>query len=620
MLIYSLCLAMVFGVYLFAAKKTYRSQATLLASFSQAQSAGRRAEEIQNEIRLIISRDALLAVAEAVGGPQTSHRDVQRIQAYLGQNFHVAAVPGSDLIAASFDFPAPLTAQKILRALIERYLGHRGLLLDQDGKNSHQERLALAEGEYLKAGSALESFEKSHSVFDERQLGVLNESREQLQILLNSLSNEYAYTLRKRNHIQEMLQNLPKELLLGATEVMNERYVELSERLARARGALESQLRRQRPDGQAVAGLRQEVGKLEQALKNEPRRVLDSDEKDSRLNEARDMLNRQLLELMPEVEAQMARMENIRQQVVEIDEALTGNAEAGGEHSRLVAERDLKKAAYDRLREAYSASFKGLNGTGISVSLVESPSFNPAPVRPDLPATLGLGLLLLFGGNAILLTLCPKLDKTVYCPEQAEQLLGLPVLTVMDEERDSDIGPGQRLPPYYEQHKGELQEIYHTLMTDHDEPNVILFTSAERGDVSLAEAFTSFVQFYQERRPVLVRYPSAREDAGADEDASAQKALRARPSGLTIYERVNPGIAKERTLWDKLREDNETDLLIIEHEPMRQDALLIALTDYVGAAVVRVKAGQSRKAETYACVDTLRRYGVKLAGLVFQKT
>lgn len=622
LMVFSLCVIIAFGLYLFLGKKMYRSQAEIMvkdrpsaaSSASQegsAQASNVRAETVKNELRILTSNDALMAAARQIAGPQASHKEALKIREYIGENLKAKIVGGSDVIALSFEFPDPLAARNVLRALLEQYKNHYGRsYFDESEQGNLRARMDAAQKNLNEAQDKLLAYERDNSVFDDRQLGVLNETREQLQITLNTLTNEYAYTLRKRDYIQGLMRNVPQEILFGTTEVPNEKYTRLQDRLAKATADHARQLSRENPDPRALARLEEEIKQVQALMKKEPRFIMDADEKESRINDARDALNRQLLELYPEVEAQKARMDNIRAQVTEIDEALAQSAASRGEHALLYQDMEMKRAVYEQAQADYASAMGGTVSHQFPLGVViSSPSYDASPVSPNVGSAVGWALALLVFGNCGIFMLCLAYDNTISRPWQATDAFNAPALATIDN-RLSARNPQL---PYFEVHKDELRNLYINLHSRNAQPQSVLFTSVEEEaeEHSPAEAFAAYALKYHNRKPVVVRY------SAVGDEAFPQEAAEASLPGLPVYTRHISNLPKERILWEKLK--NNCDLLVIEYAPLRQGEFLFALVENTDESVVGIAMERSDKNYVRKVMELLRQYGASAIGILLHK-
>jgi capsular polysaccharide biosynthesis protein len=717
LLIFTLCLVLGLLCRLFLVKKYYRSEAELLVSFTREVSDTRGRELVANEPALLQSRDTLLAVARYIAGPQTSHRDVQKLCDYLTQKLEVSTPERSDVVSVGITLPNPLESRHVLGAILREYLARR---LENPRESAVGRGIHGGEdAAQIKAENALADFERDNIVFDERQVTVLNQSREDLQLTLNALSNDFAYARRKLDNTRELLRRLPDELLLGAEEVDNESYVSLAERLEAVKAERNLLLRRLMPDKEAIAARDEEIRRLEEALRLTPKTVPDPDEKTGRENEARDYLNRQMLELMPEVAAQQARMDSLKAQIREIDEALLRNSET---RAKLNALRDAVREARDNAGKSVGDSAgrsPSPQAVPTTVSIIAAPSFSPDPVGPGAGVFVVGAFIVWAAGCLLLLRFLPRLDDRLVFPSQARELLGLPVLAELAPPAPGE-GNGKDLLPPFERYREAFAELYDALPRKEGQAVVLLFAAPEekaedpaRADTFLvhgrsetkhgedraepaadatspeaealadpsaagqrsgkadatvekekampsyerekamatyerekamatyereksmafspAEAFTAHIQTFQQQKPVFIRYvqeaPSAASNSaagqptrlgtrrGAGAEAPKRSALSSRPVGMTMYERSAVSIAREKSLWDKLKEDN--DILVVEYAPVRRGPLLAALVETADAAVLCLRQGHSETKAGRRSLALLRQAGVEVSGILW---
>jgi hypothetical protein len=622
--VFSLCVIIAFGLYLFLGKQMYRSQAEVLvkgtpgafsSSVSPQESASPpvRAETVKNELLVLTSNDALMATARQIAGPQLSHQEVLKLRQYIGRQLKATVVNGADVVRLSFDFPDPFAAQNVLRTLLDQYKNHYGRsYFDESEQGTLRARADTAQKLFTEAQNKLLDYERENNIFDDRQTGVLNETREQLQISLNALTNEHAYTQRKRDYIQGLMRDIPQEMLLSGNDTPNEAYTRLQERLTRATADHARQLSRDNPDARTLSRLEDEIKQVQALIRKEPRFILDADEKETRVNDVRDAFSRQLLELYPEVEGQKARMDNIRTQVTEIDEALALSAASKGEHNLFLQDMEIKRAIYEQAQADYMMAMGGavMNHFPLGV-VIASPSFNPSPVSPDMGNTLGWAVAVLVLGNCGLFMICLYYDNSITRPWQAAECFKLPVVGMLNDR----ISVRQPALPYFEAHKDALRELYIKLHSGSPLGKSLFFTRINGGpeEHSPAEAFASYALKYHNRKPVVVRY-FPQEESGA---ALPQDGDETRLPGLPVYTRFAANLAKEQLLWDKLK--SNCDMLIIEFAPLRQGEFLFALADAVDEAVIGIEMERSDKKYVQQALTVLRQYGIKNMSLLLHK-
>lgn len=642
MIVFSLCLIIAFGLYLVLGKKMYRSQTEILvttspysytgtepASDAGSQASGLRSETVKNELRILTSNDALMSVASQIAGPETSHWKLFEIRDYIKENLSASIVDGTDIISLKFDFPNAFAAQNVLRSILEQYKNrHSHSYFGEAERNRLNNKMLEARASYNQAVSALNALAgeipgiddnddtdndrsgtDGHLYLDDRQIAALTEVKEQLQTTLKNLSSEYAYTIRKRDYIQGLMRNIPSEVLYGTTEVPNEQYTRLQERLNRSTAERARLLSRENPDPKSIKKLEDEIKQIQALIKKEPRYVMDADEKESRLNEARDALNRQLLELYPEVEAQYARMESVREQVREIDERFAKAAESKELYEQRLRDVELKKAGYDQTKAEYDLAMGKALPQHIPLgTVISSPSYSPEEVSPKLGNTLAWAAVLFIAGNCGLFMLCLKYDTTTSRPWQAAEKFKLPIVGMLDSGSETTATSAL---PYFEMHKDKLREIYVQLHSGEQLPKSILFTSVDTipEDLSAAEAFAAYAMKYHNRKPVVVRYSPGEEDKTQNPTGNA-----GRYPGLPVYSRAAANLQKERLLWEKLK--NNCDMLVIEVSPLYEGEFLFALAETMDEAVVSFEMEQTENLDVQHLLDVLRKYSLKTAGLV----
>jgi uncharacterized protein involved in exopolysaccharide biosynthesis len=400
LLLFSLGLLLVLAGWLLMGKKEYRAEARLLVSFSREVSDARGRELVRTAGAMLLNDDSLLAAAQRITGNQHSLQDTYRLQQYLAKRFTLTVVPDTDIIDISFDFPDPLVAQRVLGLVLGQYFAEvtpkpSAVVAGAAGAD------APTAVNPRKAASPVQP--PKFSPPDNQRLLLLRETRDHLQIALNALSSDFAYTQRKCDVIKELLLEPPDELLNGVGEVMNDDYVALTERLATAAGRRETLLRRLRPEHAEIQALNEEIRGIQRDLRQEPKQVPDADEVETRYAAAREYLTRQLLEIIPEAEAQKARMENLRQQLRDVDAALARSAESQDSLAALRESLEAASSVSGTVSDDTVSASRARDIYPARVSLLSGPSSSPVPVSPGWPQALAIALACLLGGNLLLL-------------------------------------------------------------------------------------------------------------------------------------------------------------------------------------------------------------------------
>ncbi len=127
-------------------------------------------------------------------------------------------------------------------------------------------------------------------------------------------------------------------------------------------------------------------------------------------------------------------------------------------------ERDANQTMYDSLiKQVKEADITG----GIEITQVKllAPAKPPSsPAKPNVPMNIAMGLFAGLCLGASLIYLLERLDSTVRTPEDVEQLLGLPILSVVPEVRSNgvEIVPATVL---WKEEKSQAAEAFRGLRT-----------------------------------------------------------------------------------------------------------------------------------------------------------
>ncbi len=355
---------------------------------------------------------------------------------------------------------------------------------------------------------------------------------------------------------------------------------------------------------------------------------------------------------------------------------------ASVEYHNLSLEVETRRNLLDDVLKAQSETevTARLQGTRESnVRIVDRALAPGGPSSPNLKKDLSSGLLfgLVFGAGLVLLL--EYLDRTVKTADQVERLLGLPTLAVIPDINDTGsgyggyrgyggygygigLGKGKGSRRWLEKKKNEsatrielvphegprlaVSEAYRSLRTalmlaSARELKVVAVTSAVASEGKSATATNLAVVMAQLGRRVLIidadlRKPRLHEvfqisnraglvtylTGGADFDSILGRVpvpqLQVIPSGPI------PPNPSELLSSDRMRElirlaRGRFDFVVIDTPPLLPvtDATLVG--DQVDGVVICLRAGKVTREEARACLDRLKRAGVKVLGVVLNR-
>jgi uncharacterized protein involved in exopolysaccharide biosynthesis len=639
MLLFTIYLALGIGLYLRFSKKWYESQADILVRFGQEQLGSatlasterniyftRREQEIQNEIRILTSNDTLMAAAAIIAGPSSPPEERLEILFYLKEHLDASAMKNSDIINVIFGFPDPHAAREVLAVVIEQYQIHHGsVYFDSSELDLTRSKMNAAHLEYASALEALTVFEAESRLYDANQIAVAAERRDNQQLQLNALISEYEYTRQRRDGIVAALEKMPKSVLYSIREIRNSTRSDFMARLAELQVQKEALLTRYTEDSQAVQNIQREIDTFTKLMDEQPVRLIS--DRETRRNETWLTLNNTLLSLTPEVEAQKVRIDTMAGQIREMDEELAKAAANKSAHALLTRDMELKKEIYDRFYQNYTEAIgrqEAQTNSITNASVVEMPSLNPEPIKPDKKRIIALGIGMLLVGNAFILGVRIFADNTLSSPEQAEKTLGLPVVGVFGSLsdaglQDADAGDESETRPRpspetasYEVQRKNFRQLYTRVVPPEGNAS-ILFTSSQDGPhkAVLAENFAAFARDCQQRNPAIVVYrPDNSLPAGDPGDAPVR-----RIRGIDEYERVdNVDLARERAFTEELKA--RYDLVVFSYAPLQETPLLIALADQPNWVLYDVRAEKTNRYLASNSTETLREFGFAKIGVV----
>jgi polysaccharide biosynthesis transport protein len=329
------------------------------------------------------------------------------------------------------------------------------------------------------------------------------------------------------------------------------------------------------------------------------------------------------------------------------------------EVERLLEETKTQQAATDDLAEKDSLETNIIQYTQIYATLltnyeqarlaenqdttaVVQLNLAQAPEKPVGPNILGntilaamLGVVLTTGG----IYLADKMDDTICTPEQASEVLGLPVLGVIQYHQSATGLITQTQP------RSPISESFRVLRTNLQHLNVvapirsIIITSPSAGEgktmvgsnlaVVLAQDSKNVILIDTDlRRPSIhkkfnipnskglisaVRLPDTLKNGILQTTETVQLLVMA-SGGPFPYPNELLGSNKMRELLDKLKGD--ADILVLDTPPVLPVADAAVLAQTVDGVIIVLKAGQTSLSAARQAVQQLRQVDARILGIV----
>lgn len=650
LIVFSISVIIVSGIYLLLAKKVYESNAKILIRLGTEQMGSmqflsprstfiaRREQELKNEAEILTSNQVFTQSAKKILGKDKDNIiKLERIKAYLSSNLKVKTLYDSDTIDLSFSFPDPFIAQKILDIIIQEYIQHHIFVFQSsDELNFLETELSKAKLQYDASLEALSEFMSNYRIYnDDVQVNLLIEKLHELHQTLISSISEYEYNSSKLIRLKDIKNHILPFQIFSSVEVRNRHFDELKSKLTEAKLERQNLLTRYTPDSRFVIDIDMEIEFLENLILIEPDRILD--QKDERNNQLFQEIEKTVIDLESKINGQRAKIKSLEKQHIAAENELDRYAES-------FKKFNIVKTTSDFARKEYEKIFQGFLESKIramteehsitNISVIENPSINLVPKRPPKRITIALTACILLAGSLALLSLMSFFESTFTHPEDIKKNLNLPVIGII---------------PYYESKLAdnltpvktnlrEFHKIFTSLTYKKQGSNVFLVTKSFSGEgaSSIALNLAYFLANYQFKKVAFVNYAC---NTVFDEHEGTQisysnftknPAAAARLqfkvfdfSGIKIFHNTTKEVLSEKdakekyTIIQKLKE--EFDWVFVNIPPVKDSFDLVFLSWYVYKVLFFVEAEKTHIQAAKYNLDILKQYGLDDVSVIFNK-
>ena len=343
-----------------------------------------------------------------------------------------------------YDAPNPETAQQVASELVTLYLS--------ENLRTRQERVASGSrfltGESQKIYEQLKQLEKKLADFKTQNAGSLPEQVEINTQLLDRTQSQLLEVMRqmqalreRQTFLQAQLATTPANMSM-ATE--NAQFLNPADRLA----ALEAQYRAMRSEygdkHPNVAKVLTEITELRKVVRGKG---------GGASNPAFVQLRAQLTAAATDVEALQDQEKMLQARSKDLEEKLAKSPEVERDYLSLKREYDSLAAQYEAVRskggEAQLAQSLETERMGEKFSVIEPPSLPIAPIRPNRPVILLIGLILALGAGFGSAIVADMVGGKLYGARQVAATLGVdPIAIVPFIQTTAEMRGGQRQAAY----------------------------------------------------------------------------------------------------------------------------------------------------------------------------
>lgn len=377
----------------------------------------------QNYIQIMRSRTILEQVTKAMGMEDVS---VSALEKHLT----IQPVQGSDILKISLQSPNPKEALEFVNTLSEVFIEWNRLYRQEDRRSA---RLFI-ETQLESVEADLQLAEEKLRIYREKE-GVLSPSQqtiagvEQLSSLETSLSQVQIGKTEAAERLNQVRAKLAEqeETLISSTTIADNRFVvEYRARLADLEIALSGAKEKYTDKHPSVLTLQAEIDDVKKKLTEQVERVVGTETRS--LNPVHRELYASAINLEVELMALEAREAALTNLIAEAEMSLSSLPAKELELARLMRDTKVLEELYLMLRTKKEETRIAEVMQTADVQVIDSAILPQRPVKPRIKLNIAIGAVLgMFLGVGIAF-LVEFMDTTVKTKEDAEKLLGIPVL------------------------------------------------------------------------------------------------------------------------------------------------------------------------------------------------
>lgn len=418
-------------VYSLLATPIYEATTTIMVRDQSAGSAmmlfdpigGMGKNTAQNYIQIMKSRTILEQVSSTVGLEDVSLASVEK-------RLTIQPVQGSDVLKISMQSPDPEEAQRFVDTLASVFIEWNRLYRQEDRRGA---RLFI-ESQLESVAENLRLAEEELRVYREKER-VLSPSQqtiagiEQLASLETSLSQVLIGKTETTERLQQVRSKLTEqeETLISSTTIGDNRFVvEYRARLADLEIALSGAKEKYTDRHPSVLALQAEIDDVKEKLTEQVERVIGTETRS--LNPVYRDLYASVISLEVELMALQAR-EIALNNLIEDNEARLSLLPAKElELARLMRDAKVLEELYIMLRTRNEETRIAEVMQTADVQVIDSALLPEKPVKPRVKLNIAIGAVLGMFLGIGLAFLVEFMDTTLKTKEDAEKILGVPVL------------------------------------------------------------------------------------------------------------------------------------------------------------------------------------------------
>lgn len=652
-LAFTLLSILMIGIYYFFTKDEYLSESKIMIRLGQEQMGGlsflnaranvhitRREQEIKNEIEIITSGTVIESVARKILGQGVSPQKLSEIKEYLKDKLEVEAFFDSDTITASFAFPDPHIAQKVLQLIIEEYtLHHISVFTDKHELSLIGKKREDSRREFETALASLKKFESENKIYDPKQLFLLVESRETLRQQIVDIESELGYSTNKMEKLEKILDAIPRYESFSSVEVLNKHHEQMKRRRDEAQIEKQNLLIRYTPESRMIKDIDLEIKLLDDILSASPERIVD--QKDDRISNAYQTINPMYLELKSEVSGQKAKLDVLKKKLGALDKELAKHSQNAKTYSILSKDVDLTKENYEKYYKNFvESNIRNMveQSKMTNISIVEDPSLNIDPISPDTRKTLFIGVLVVIAGNFFLLFLLVVMDNTVTGPENLKKLVNAPIVASIpnhDSLKNFNLTSSLDAAAHFSK---EFQRIFISVSSNHPEDKVFLLakTQFHEGATTMGFLFSVFLAKYHSKKVAFVNFTNNNlfkdlQFAKVDKSFTSAVindnwsiAFMKELLNVSVFQANSPSsmmsIDMESNMFSIIDEIKEAfDYVFVAVNPIQDSPEMVYLNKTTDITFLFIEAEKTKIPAIAYNIDLLSQYGFKKVNIILNK-
>ncbi len=539
----------------------------------------------------------------------------------------VTPIPDSRLVEVSFESPSAQESAAIANALAANFIS-MNLERRYDASSYAKEFL---EDQLEQMRVTLEESERRFVAYArEREIVNLDDRLEIILNKLRSMNETLVNAEAERFTAEAAWQEFQEARNGGAPDILDSEVIQsLKTRISNLQADYEQNLQVYKPGYPKMQKLQRQIDELREEVRRETAAIGAS--------------------VRAEYEAKLRAEESVRQRLQEFKDEALALQDRSTDYETLRREVETNRELYDgllqRMKEVGVAAGVGEN----NISVVDAARIPLSPYKPSLTKNLAIAValgLVLGIGLAFLLEL---FDDTIQVGDEAEQLVGAPVLSLLPHLSARQTGlPEHEVPLVaFRQPKSPVAEAARSLRTSllfstaDGTPKVLHFTSASPREGKTTTAVSTAIAYAQSgakvllvdadlRNPSLHRAFSLSNATGLTNHLAgdAEPVEIAQPSMIRNLFVIGSGplppnpveLMSTSKMVDLLSLAAERfDQVIIDGPPVigLADALLLA--NLSQATVFIAEPGQTHKHDIIGAVRRLRQANARIIGTVLTK-